>query len=331
MATDDPARISSASFPPRLGRRGVLVGFGALAAAGLLAACGTNSAPATARASGTPPSEQPAPTATVAANPAPSVTGGPTQAPAATTQIAPPATLAPPTTLVPTTTFAPTAAASPTVVLGPTATPVALPPFSSGVVTADMTDANQWNTIVLESSGRTLANNAYTVRVTKWPDGRGLLSWGDWLPKNTALSPQFGAEVEMQLTGDSLAAGGILFLFNYVSQAERQQYLVFLARADGRFKIAQQLPGGIGHDAARVDWTPTNAIKQGAGATNVVRVIARGGTLICGVNGQQLAQLPVPAELATFRGFALAADVPIESTLTEATATFRNLRYEPFA
>ena len=70
---------------------------------------------------------------------------------------------------------------------------------------------------------------------------------------------------------------------------------------------------------------------QGANATNVVRVIARDGMLICGVNGRQVAQLPVPAELAGFRGFALAADVPIESTQMEAMATFRNLRYETFS
>jgi hypothetical protein len=57
----------------------------------------------------------------------------------------------------------------------------------------------------------------------------------------------------------------------------------------------------------------------------------QGETLTCGVNGQQVAQLPVPAELATFSAFALAANILPESTLSDASATFHNLRYEPLS
>lgn len=134
----------------------------------------------------------------------------------------------------------------------------------------------------------------------------------------------------MSLAGDSPnSAGGMLFLFNGISRTEEQQFLLYLIRGDGRFSVQQQLPGGEGHNVARIDWTASAAIRTGANARNTPRVVVRAGMLICGVNGQQIAQLPVPAEVATFAAFALAADVLKESAQPEASATFRNLRYEP--
>ena len=142
---------------------------------------------------------------------------------------------------------------------------------------------------------------------------------------------QFAADVEMQLTGDPVnSAGGMLFLFNHVARTEDQQFLLFLLRGDGQFNVPQQLPGGEGHNVTRIDWTASSAIARGANAMNTPRIVVRAGTLICGVNGQQIAQLPVPAEVATFNGFALAANVFNESPQPETSAIFRNLRYEPF-
>lgn len=244
-----------------------------------------------------------------------------------------------PPTVAPTIAAIPTIAATPTrpaTVAPPTATPpptlaaALLPTFSSKAIAADMADPNQWNVIVVEQSARTLDNGVYTVRVSKKPDGKGLLSWGDWVPKNVALAPQFMAEVEMRLTGDPKGScGGMLLLFNYVSANDQQQFLTFLLRGDGNYRIAQQRPGGEG-DVARVDWTPSQAIKTAPDAVNVPRVSVRAGKLNCAVNGQQVAQIPVPAELAGFSAFALAARVLTESGQRDASAIFRNLRYEPF-
>ncbi len=236
-------------------------------------------------------------------------------------------------TTVPAPTAAPTIAVtptrSPTVTLLPTVTAVPLPTFSPKAIAADMTDPNQWNVITVEQSARTLDNGIYTVRVSKKPDGKGLLSWGDWIPKNVTLTPQFMAEAEMRLTGDPKGScGGILFLFNYVSANDQQQFLTFLLRGDGNFSIVQQRPGGEG-SVTRIDWTPSQAIKTAPDAVNIPRVSVRAGNLSCAVNGVAVAQLPVPAELASFRAFALAARVLSESSQRDASAIFRNLRYEP--
>lgn len=229
-------------------------------------------------------------------------------------------------TVAATTPATPTRPATVTPLPALAATP--LPTFSPKALTADMADPNQWNVIAVEQSARTLDNRAYTVRVSKKPDGKGLLSWGDWVPKNVTLTPQFMAEAEMRLMGDPKGAcGGILFLFNYVSASDQQQFLTFLLRGDGNYRIAQQRPGGEGDDA-RVDWTSSQAIKTAADAMNVLRVSVRAGKLRCAVNGQEVAQLTVPAELAGFSAFALAARVLTESSQRDASAIFRDLRYE---
>ncbi len=318
-----PQQFPPPQYPPprRIGRRGVLFGIGGLAVAG--AAGGTyllvgrdtgssDSGDSSSDSSGDPATATPQRSAGAVQ----ATARRPTSTPIATTTTAPPTA---------------TATVRPTATPGPTNTPIALPTFSPRAVTASMSDPNEWNTINVELSSRTLANDAYTVRVLKRPDGRGLLSWGDWVPKEVKFAPQFAAEVEMRLTGDPAgSAGGILFLFNRVSRTEEQQFLLFLLRGDGRFSVQQQLPGGEGHNVARIDWTPSAAIKTGANALNTPRVVVRAGTLTCGVNGQQIAQLPVPAEVAAFNAFALAADVLKESAQPEASATFRTLRYEPF-
>lgn len=275
-------------------------------------------------------------TATVAATPTPAPAATPTALPANTAAAtAPPS---PPPTAVPATAPAPTLPVQPTATAGgiiapllPTATavPPTVPPPTANprAVAANMNDPSQWNVQVVELSSRTLANGAYTVRVRKQPDGRGLLSWGDWNPKNTTLAPQFIAEVEMQLTGDPKAAsGGMLFAFNSVPETAQQQFVVFLVRADGQFQVLEQRPGtGV----PLVDWTPSPAIKTGANATNTLHVEVREGRIICAVNGQQVASVPLPATLGAYKGFALAARVLTESAQPEASAVFRDLRYAP--
>ncbi len=306
-----PAPVRTAK-PKRTGRRVVLFGLGGLVLAGAAGGAylfvndqndkGGKATPA-ATGGATPTA---ATVATAAA------TAAPTVAPTATV---PPATIAP--TIPPTNTPL------------PTRPPVPLATFSPKAIAADMTDQNQWNVISVEQSARTLQNGAYTVRVSKSAEGKGLLSWGDWIPKNVTLTPQFMAETEVRLTGDPKGAcGGILFLFNYVSANDQQQFLTFLVRGDGNFGLFQQLPGG-GGGVARIDWTTSRAIKTEADAVNIPRVSVRDGKLTCGVNGVEVAQLPVPAELASFKGFALAARVLAESGQPDASAIFRNLRYEP--
>lgn len=291
----------------RIGRRAVLVGIGGLVAAGAAGGGYVLFGRDTSRNNSNDSSDTSStPQGTLAAQ-APTI---PATQPATPPSV--PATVAP--------TRAPTA----------TATPVPVPTFSAKSVSADFADPNQWNTIAVEYSSRTLADNAYTVKVRKRPDGKGLLSWGDWLPKNVTLAPQFTSEVEMRLAGGPLSVGGILFLFNYVSAAEQQQFLLYTLRADGKFKVSQQLPGGEGAGITRIDWTASGAIRTGPDAPNVLHVTVRNGTLIAGANGQRMVQMPVPAEVATFSAFALAANVITESLQQDATATFRNLHYEAF-
>ncbi len=307
--------------PRKMSRRGVLFGIGGLAIAG--AASGAYLVVGRDMSSSSSSDDPNDPSSQFTATPQQSSDAArtPTTSPTVT---ALPAIIAP--------TNAPTVAPTqrPTATPGPTNTPIALPTFSPRVMTADMSDPNQWNTINVELSSRTLASDTYTVQVRKRPDGRGLLSWGDWVSQGVKFAPEFAAEVEMSLAGDlPNSAGGMLFMFNSVSRSEDQQFLLYLLRGDGRFSVQQQLPGGEGHNAARIDWTASAAIKTGANARNTPRIVVRAGTLICGVNGQQIAKLPIPAEVATFSAFALAADVLKESAQPEASATFRNLRYEP--
>ena len=198
-------------------------------------------------------------------------------------------------------------------------------------VVADMADANQWNTINVSDSMRTLANGTYTVRVLKTADQKGHMSWGDWNPKSGTLTPEFAAEVEMRLLGDPRgASGGILFLFNAIPESDKQQFLTFLLRADGFVRLTQQFPDGVGNKV-KFDWAPAPGTNTAPDAFNLLRITVQGGKLSCTVNGREVTQLPVPAELATFSGFALAANVLSESAQPEASAIFRNLRYDPAA
>jgi hypothetical protein len=155
------------------------------------------------------------------------------------------------------------------------------------------------------------------------------MSWGDWNPKSGTLTPEFAAEVEMRLVGDPRGtSGGILFLFNAVPESDKQQFLTFLLRADGFVRLTEQFPDGVGNKV-KFDWAPAPSTNTAPDAFNMLRVTVRGGKLSCTVNGREVTQLPVPGELAKFSGFALAADVLAESAQPEASAIFRNLRYDP--
>jgi serine/threonine protein kinase len=297
--------------PRAIGRRAVLVGIGGLAVAG--AASGAYLL--TGRETGSSASVTATPLqSAVAAQP---TLGQPTSGPLATAT----ATIALPTA---------TATPRPTVTPGPTSTPV-VAAFSSRVITDSMSHPEQWQQANLPGqSSRALDKNIYTVRVTKKPDGTGLFSWGDWVPAAEARGPEFIAEVEMRVQGDPEgAAGGLIFLYNYVSQGDQQQYLDFIIRADGRFMVAQQLTGGEGHKMLFNDWTQHAAIKPGRDIMNLLRVEVRSGAFSCYVNNQpvMLAQT-IPAEVAPFSALSLAADVLTASTEPEAAALFSAFRYE---
>ena len=135
----------------------------------------------------------------------------------------------------------------------------------------------------------------------------------------------------MRLLGDPRgASGGILFLFNAVPESNKQQFLTFLLRADGFVRLTQQFPDGVGNKV-KFDWAPAPGTNTAPDAFNLLRITVQGGKLSCTVNGREVTQLPVPAELATFSGFALAANVLTESAQPDASAIFRNLRYDPAA
>jgi serine/threonine-protein kinase len=297
-----PARV--------IGRRAVLFGIGGLAVAG--AAGGayllTGRETGTDNATATPPQSAAAAQSTVSQ---------PTSSPVA------PATA---TTVLPTATATP----RPTVTPGPTSTPV-MAAFSSRVITDALSHPEQWQQANLPGqSSRALDKNLYTVRVTKKPDGKGLFSWGDWVPPAEARGPEFIAEVEMRVQGDPEgAAGGLIFLYNYVSQGDQQQYLDFIVRADGQFMVAQQLTGGEGHKMLFNDWTQHAAIKPGRDIVNLLRVEVRSGAFSCYVNNQpvMLAQT-IPAEVAPFSALSFAADVLTTSIEPEAAALFSTFRYE---
>jgi hypothetical protein len=138
------------------------------------------------------------------------------------------------------------------------------------------------------------------------------------------------AEVAMRLQGDAAgASGGFVFLYNYVSNANDYQYLTFLVRGDQRFSVAQQLPGGAGHDRKLIDLAQHPAIKPGTGVVNLLRVEVRQGKFSCFVNDQPVyLDQPVPAEVAGFSALSFAANVAKTSVEPDATAIFTNFRYE---
>lgn len=289
----------SAPTPPRYSRRAIVTGLGAIVVAG-----GAGGALVAARRRQTDPGN-------LAARPA-------------TTLAAAVVTDTPVPTAIPTSTPSPTATPY------PTSTPVAAPAFTPHVVTADMSDRNQWNTIAVEQSTRVLKENTYTVSVTKTPAGTTWFSWGDWSPQNVKLVPQFMAEVEMRLTGDPAGvSGGILFLYNSDPNDSKRQFLLFLSRGDGHFSLDLQEAGDLSGRKPLIDWLASGSIMTGTDALNALRVDVAGALFSCYINGQRVAQLPVPAQVIANSGFALVTKLQTESTQRDGSATFRNLRYEP--
>ena len=308
--------------PRRMGRRNALLAIGGLVAAGaagggylLLAPKATTTATATPQSVGT-----------AIATPQPlGTTGTPALLGASTgTPVSPNTPTA--TALLST----PTPSPRPTATLGPTNTPVAAK-FSARVITDAMSHPEQWQMDKIPNqSTRTLDMSVYTIQVTKKPDGSGLFSWGDWVPPPGTRGTDFIAEVEMRLQGDSIdAAGGFIFLYNYISNAAEYQYLTFLIRADRRFSVSQQLPGGEGHEHKFIDWAQHGAIMPGTNVVNLMRVEVRLGKFSCYVNNQPvyLDQI-VPNEVAGFSALSFAADVLKESVEPNATAIFSKFRYE---
>ncbi len=298
--------------PRRMGRRNALIAIGGLVAAGAAGGGYLLLAPKAA--------------STATATP---------QAPGATgTSVAVSAVAATPTQSNPPTVVAvvatPTATLRPTATPGPTSTPV-LPKFSPRAIADALSHPEQWQMDkVPNQSTRTLDKGFYSVKVTKKPDGSGLFSWGDWVPPAGTRGTAFIAEAELRLQGDSMsAAGGFVFLYNYISNALEYQYLTFLIRADRRFSVAQQLPGGEGHDHKFIDWAQHPAIAPGLGTVNLMRVEVRQGKFSCYANNQPLyLDQVVPNEVAGFSAFSFAANVLRTSVEPDATATFSNFRYE---
>ncbi len=224
----------------------------------------------------------------------------------------------------------PTAIPRPTSTPGPTSTPV-VAKFSAQAITDALSHPEQWQMDKIPNqSTRTLENGAYTVRVSKKPDGSGLFSWGDWVPPQGVLGTQFLAEVAMRLQGDAAgASGGFGVLYNVVSNPSDYQYLTFLVRADQRFSVAQQLPGGVGHDRKLIDLAQHPAIKPGIDVVNLLRIEVRQGKFSCFVNDQPVyLDQAVPAEVAGFSALSFAANVAKTSVEPDATAIFTNFRYE---
>ena len=256
----------------------------------------------------------------------------PTNPPAAirAMPIAPP-TMPPP--VVTATPVAPTATMPPppTQTVAPVRTFPPQPMLAANAATADMTDAGQWLIVSTPNVTTMLKDGTYTVQVAKKANGKGAIAWGDWVPKTIKLTPQFHTEVTMKLMGmPQTTAGGILFNFNYVPSDHRneQQFLLFLARGDGRYALFQQFPGGSDQFKARLDYANAFPVKVDPDAPIVVSVEVRGKQLACAVNGQRVLALETPAEVATFSAVALAAQIQEGSTLPEISATFSNLRYE---
>jgi hypothetical protein len=193
-----------------------------------------------------------------------------------------------------------------------------------------MADNGQWLIAETPTIVTTLKDNAYTVQVFKKPNGKGTIAWGDWVPKNVKLAPKFEAEVSMKILGPPpTTAGGILFNFNYISQREQQQFLIFLIRGDGRYALFQQSPGGDDHFQARVDFSNAFPLTLQESAPLTAGVDVRGDQLACYINRQQVIKIPMPAEVAGFAALALAAQVQDASPQQDISIVFSNLRYEP--
>jgi serine/threonine-protein kinase len=204
------------------------------------------------------------------------------------------------------------------------------PTLTPAAVTADMSDPGQWLIAETPTIVTTLKDNTYTVQVFKKQNGKGTIAWGDWVPKNVKLAPKFNTEVSMKLIGPPpTTAGGILFNFNYISQRENQQFMIFLVRGDGRYALFQQSPGGDDHFQARVDFSNAFPVTIDPNTPILAGVNVSGDQLSCYLNRQQMIRIPLPAEVANFSALALAAQVLDDSAQQDISIVFSNLRYEP--
>ncbi len=312
FASQPPPPVATAA-PKRMGRRGALFAIGGVVVAGaagggyLLLGRGTTDSP---RATATPQA---------------AAAGLPTVGSTATGLAVASSTA---TATVPIST--PTATPRPTATPGPTSTPV-VAKFSTRAIPDALSHAEQWQMDKIPNqSTRTLDSGAYAVRVFKKPDGSGLFSWGNWVPPEGVRGNEFIAEVEMRLQGDAEgAAGGFVFLYNYASNVNDYQYMTFMIRGDRRFSVAQQLPGGEGHDHRLIDLAQQSAINPGTNVVNLMRIEVRQGKFSCYANNQPIyLDQVVPNEVAGFNALAFAANVTKTSVLSDATATFINFRYE---
>ena len=128
---------------------------------------------------------------------------------------------------------------------------------------------------------------------------------------------------------EDVAAGGFVFLYNYASNVNDYQYLTFIIRGDRKFSVAQQLPGGEGHDQKLIDLAQQAAINPGTDVTNLMRIEVRQGKFSCYANNQPIyLDQVVPNEVKGFTALAFAANVTKNSVESDATATFSNFRYE---
>lgn len=101
------------------------------------------------------------------------------------------------------------------------------------------------------------------------------------------------AFIQRQARPDDEAAYGI-FVGGRHLLAERQEYVAFVIRADGRYRIERRTPGGV---APVVDWTSVGVLR-GAGEggqipMNVLRVEADRETVRFHINDEVVASFPV--------------------------------------
>lgn len=116
-------------------------------------------------------------------------------------------------------------------------------------------------------------NNRYNIEVF----ASNLVAWG---LANRVVS-DFEIEVEGKLEdGDETNSYGLLFRFK-----DRQNFYRFDISGDGYYLFSKFVDGEW---ITLVDWTPSEFINTGIGATNVLKVAAFGPNITLWVNGQQL-------------------------------------------
>ncbi|MCG3211008.1 MAG: Protein TolB [Anaerolineae bacterium] len=117
-------------------------------------------------------------------------------------------------------------------------------------------------------------NNRYNIEVF----ASNLVAWG---LANRIVS-DFEIEVEGKLEdGDNTNSYGLLFRFK-----DRENFYRFDISGDGYYLFSKFVDGEW---ITLVDWTPSEFINTGLGATNILKVTAFGPNISLSVNGQQLA------------------------------------------